>query len=287
MTTVTDTSQTEADAHACAPGAVTVPGDAAAVTSAPAGADAAAALDSPSAATLAPGTPVIVEPAVPGLAAVDPGVDASPASLRPATPPADCGPLLKKTFPALFTGGPKPIKLRIQLDIQERAPGVFSKQALSAFFRRYTGSTSYLIAVSRAKTRFDLDGAPAGEVSEEHRNIALEELARRRGNNESRAALEEQQRRNRATLLHDFERTTLTPANFCALKGIGVDELDGYLATARREAAERPQPSRGSGDATHAPGNADSRRPAAHRQLPARPDRRPPVAAGRPPQRRR
>ncbi len=166
-----------------------------------------------------------------------------PAATPAAQPlnPADCALQLKQRFPALFTGAPKPLKLRIQVDIQERAPGVFTKQALSAFFRRYTGSTAYLIAVSRAKQRFDLDGQPNGELTDEHRQVALDELARRRANNESRAALEEQQRRNRATLLHDFQVTTLTPANFCALKGIAVEELDGYLATARREFEERAQ----------------------------------------------
>ena len=71
-------------------------------------------------------------------------------------------------FPALFTGRPKPVKLRVQADIQERAPGKFSKAQLSAFLRRHTGSTSYLIALTQAKTRFDLDGNPAGEISEEH-----------------------------------------------------------------------------------------------------------------------
>ena len=168
---------------------------------------------------------------------------AGPAAARAAQPlnPADCALQLKQRFPALFTGAPKPLKLRIQVDIQERAPGVFTKQALSAFFRRYTGSTAYLIAVSRAKQRFDLDGQPNGELTDEHRQVALDELAHRRANNESRAALEEQQRRNRATLLHDFQATTLTPANFCALKGIAVEELDGYLATARREFEERAQ----------------------------------------------
>lgn len=168
---------------------------------------------------------------------------AGPAS-APASPPlnpAECALQLKQRFPALFTGAPKPLKLRIQVDIQERAPGVFTKQALSAFLRRYTGSTAYLIAVSRAKQRFDLDGQPNGELTDEHRQVAIDELARRRANNESRAALEEQQRRNRATLLHDFQVTTLTPANFCALKGIAVEELDGYLATARREFEERAQ----------------------------------------------
>ena len=167
-------------------------------------------------------------------------VSAPGSDQTPRVAPVDCAQLLKQSFPALFTGSAKPLKLRIQVDIQERAPGVFSKQALSAFFRRHTGSTSYLLAISKATNRFDLDGAPSGEVSDEHRKVALEELARRRGNQESRRALEDQQRRNRATLLHDFEQTTLTPVNFCALKGIGVDELDGYLATARQEAAERP-----------------------------------------------
>ena len=172
-------------------------------------------------------------------------VAAVPAATPPAAlaelSPAACTQQLKQRFPALFVGAAKPLKLRIQVDIQQRAPGVFTKQALSAFFRRYTGSTAYLIAVSRAKQRFDLDGQPNGELSEEHRQLALDELARRRGNNESRIALEAQQRRNRATLLHDFQATTLTPANFCALKGIAVDELDGYLATARREFEERAQ----------------------------------------------
>ena len=42
----------------------------------------------------------------------------------------------------------------------------------------------------------------------------------------------------RAGLLHDFEHTTLTPANFCALKGIAPPLLDALLATARQEARE-------------------------------------------------
>ena len=45
--------------------------------------------------------------------------------------PAACAQQLAERFPALFAGKPKPLKLRIQADIQERAPGVFTKQALS------------------------------------------------------------------------------------------------------------------------------------------------------------
>ena len=153
--------------------------------------------------------------------------------------PADCAQQLKQLFPALFGGATKPLKLRIQVDIQERAPGRFTKPVLSAFFRRHTGSTSYLLAVSKSPHRFDLDGQPAGEITEEHRKVALDELARRRGNQDERRALEEQQRRNRAGLLHDFQTTTLTKANFCALKGVPVDELDGLLERARAEFDER------------------------------------------------
>ena len=184
-------------------------------------------------------------PADPEASDLDPAAQAlesaAPAPAKADVNPAACAQQLKQLFPALFAGTPKPLKLRIQVDIQERSPGLFTKPMLTAFFRRYTGSTAYLIAVSRAKQRFDLDGQPSGELSEEHREVALAELARRRANTESRVALEEQQRRNRATLLHDFGQTTLTPANFCALKGIAEGELDGYLATARREAEERAQ----------------------------------------------
>ncbi len=184
----------------------------------------------------------VAEPVPPPLVAPIAAPVAAPATPTPATlTPAECAQQLKQRFPALFGGAVKPLKLRIQVDIQERAPGVFSKQTLSAFFRRHTGSTSYLIAVSKAPQRIDLDGQPAGEVSAEHRQIALDELARRRANQDSRRELEEQQRRNRAGLLRDFETTTLTRANFCALKGVAVDELDGLLEIARGEAVERAQ----------------------------------------------
>ena len=172
--------------------------------------------------------------------------------------PAECAQQLKQCFPALFGGAVKPLKLRIQVDIQERAPGVFSKQTLSAFFRRHTGATSYLMAVTKAASRFDLDGQPAGDITDEHRKVAADELARRRGNQEERRQLEEQQRRNRAGLLHDFQTTTLTKANFCALKGVPVDDLDGLLEIARGEAEER---ARQAPPPRHAPGFARPRRP--------------------------
>jgi hypothetical protein len=167
--------------------------------------------------------------------------DTAPAA-APAEPGADaCAEQLRQQFPALFAGAPKPLKLRIQADIQERVPGVFTKATLSAFLRRHTGRTGYLIALTRAAHRLDLDGAPAGEISAEHRQAALDELARRRGLQATREAALQEQRRVRAELLRAFEGSSLSVANFCALKGVAQDELPGLLELARREAAERAQ----------------------------------------------
>jgi ProP effector len=165
--------------------------------------------------------------------------DTAPAPPQAEAPADETAALLRQHFPALFAGAPKPLKLRIQADIQARAPGVFGKPALSAFLRRHTGRTGYLIALTRARERFDLDGAPAGEISAEHRQAALDELARRRALQQSREAALIEQRRERAALLRAFESTPLSEANFCALKGIVPTELHGLLALARSEAAER------------------------------------------------
>lgn len=167
----------------------------------------------------------------------------SPSELPPVASdiaPAAVMQQLKTLFPALF-GTAKPLKLRIQADIQERAPGQFTKQQLSAALRRLTGSTSYLIALSKATHRYDLDGAAAGELAEEHRQAAVAELARRRGLQQERREQELQQRRQRAGVLRDFQATTLTRGNFCALKGIPEAELDALLDLARQEAEEDRQ----------------------------------------------
>lgn len=212
-----------------------------------------------------------VEPAAPA-AAADATDTPAATEAQSVEKAVDAAAELKALFPALFTGRPKPVKLRIQADIQERAPGRFSKAQLSAFLRRHTGSTGYLIALTQAKTRFDLDGQPAGELTEEHLNAAKEELARRRGLQQERQAAEQeqqalavQQRRNRAQLLWDFERTTLTEGNFCVLKGVVPEELPGLLEIARKERAEAP--------------------PAPVRTEPRRDDRRDARPQGRPGQR--
>ena len=178
----------------------------------------------------------------------------------------------------LFGGGFRPLKLRIQADIQQRAAGVFGKQALSAFLRRHTGSTGYLLAMTRSPHRFDLDGQPSGEVSAEHRQAALDELARRRSVQQEKAEQARQGRLARAALLHDFGRTTLTPANFCALKGIEPQTLDRLLATAREEAredreraAQAPPRRHGEERRTDGEGRPPSSRPPARTRPPRTP----------------
>jgi sRNA-binding protein len=216
----------------------------------------------------APAAPELAEPEV--AAAADSATDGQatkPAELSPAA----CGAKLAELFPALFgpEGPPKPLKLKIQADIQERAPGVFTRKGLGIFFSRYTTGNAYLKALLNAPHRYDLDGQPAGEIAEEHKAAATEELARRRGIAEQKRAaerearraeekaafkarqktereaqktqvVEDQARRDRAFLLRAFETSSLTKANFCALKGVSETELDAQLEQARKERAERP-----------------------------------------------
>lgn len=95
---------------------------------------------------------------------------------------AACAARLAELFPALFgtDGPPRPVKLRVHADVQQRAPGVFTRRVLSSFLARHTTTSAYLRALVESPHRFDLDGQPAGEIAEEHRQAAREELARRR-----------------------------------------------------------------------------------------------------------
>ena len=178
----------------------------------------------------------------------------------PELSPAACAARLAELFPAVFApGSPKPLKLRIQADLQQRAPGVFTRKALSGFLHRHTTSSAYLRALVNAPKRIDLDGLAAGEVAAEHREAAIAELQRRRDLHDARRTAErdaqraaeraahdearrarmqqDEQRRERQALLRAFEASTLTRRNFCALKGLTETELDAMLAMARQEPA--------------------------------------------------
>ena len=196
--------------------------------------------------------------------AAEPAADpaAAPAAAQAAVPelsPAACGARLAGLFPALFAQRAQPLKLRIQADIQQRAPGIFTRKTLSGFLHRHTTTNAYLMALTQAPQRVDLDGAPAGDIADEHRQAAVQELARRRGLFEERRAAEQagrraaeaqarqahaaqdNERRERAALLRAFESSTLTRANFCALKGLAEADLETQLVQARAEALQRAQ----------------------------------------------
>lgn len=251
------------------------------------------------------------EPADTPVAAADASAPAE------AMTPAACARLLRERFPALFDGPARPLKLRIQADINARAPGVFPRPVLSAFLRRHTGGTAYLIALTKAPHRVDLDGQPAGDISEEHRTAAQQELDRRRALHQERRAqetqaerarrdqaraeeraaqtqqreeqaLQEQKRRNRAHLLHDFEQTTLTRANFCVLKGLPESDLDRVLEIARKERAEWQASRPAAAAATEQPGERrrqDARPAGPRRDEPRRESRGPRRHDDRPPRR--
>ena len=199
------------------------------------------------------------EPAAATADAAQPAATVPPphAPAIPELAPAACGARLAELFPALFAQRPQPLKLRIQADIQQRAPGIVTRKSLSAFLHRHTTTNAYLVSLSQAPQRVDLDGAPAGDISEEHRVAAVQELARRRGLHEERRAAEnaarraaeaqarqahaaqDQARRDRAALLRAFEASTITKANFCALKGLSEVDLDAQLQLGRTEAQQR------------------------------------------------
>lgn len=238
-------------------------------------------------------TPEASPPAVELAAETTAEAPPAPVDLSPAATAAR----LAELFPAIFApGAVAPLKLRIQGDIQQRAPGIFTKKSLSIFLHRHTTGTAYLKALAAAPQRIDLDGQPAGEVSEEHRSAAAAELARRRAAHDARRAAERDAQREaqrqahdaarrahaaehqardaRVALLRAFETTTLTRANFCALKGVPEAELDNLLAQARADREERATMSR----PTAAPGR---QAPRDNRQRPPgvptsrRPDRPP------------
>ena len=168
------------------------------------------------------------------------------------TEPQAAGQLLKQLFPALFAGAPKPIMLKVQQAIEARVPGRFTKKALSGFLARHTAGTGYLIALTKSEQRFDLDGQPAGELSAEHREAAKLQLAARRQKQREREQEMETARRWRQDLLRSFESSTLSRANFCALKNVPEPQLDALLAQAREERATLP-PKTNTGDRRPAP----------------------------------
>lgn len=71
-----------------------------------------------------------------------------------------------------------PLALGIHKVIKERLPEIDMQQLRTAL-RLHTASTRYLKVLSAASVRFDLDGVPAGEVTAEQRQQALDTVRER------------------------------------------------------------------------------------------------------------
>jgi len=83
---------------------------------------------------------------------------------------------LTTTFKAF--GECQPLAIGIHKAIKERLTGIDPEQ-LRVALRIHTASTRYLKALSQSKFRFDLDGMPLGEVTEEQRRQAMDLLKER------------------------------------------------------------------------------------------------------------
>lgn len=69
----------------------------------------------------------------------------------------------------------QPLAIGVHKTIKARMPEAEGAQLRNAL-KIHTASTKYLKNLSQAKTRFDLDGAEAGEVTEEQRQQASQTL---------------------------------------------------------------------------------------------------------------
>lgn len=100
---------------------------------------------------------------------------------KPAQKPAHArrNPTLEKlseTY-AVFRDG-KPLALGIHKVLLERQPEL-GKEAIRKALHIHTASTRYLKSLACADQRFDLDGQPAGEVTDEQRQQAQAEVKER------------------------------------------------------------------------------------------------------------
>ena len=106
---------------------------------------------------------------------------------------------LCESFPAAFNlSRPKPLKLHIDKDLL--ASGRLSQDVIGQGLACYTGRSRYLDSLIVGATRIDLEGKPAGTVSERHAGAAKHRLA----------AL--QKRRTRAgTAVNASKKQTIAP----------------------------------------------------------------------------
>lgn len=99
--------------------------------------------------------------------------DSAPQAHRPANATLE---VLVSSFPVFRDG--KPLAIGIHKAIKARLPDI-GEGSLRLALKNHTASTKYLKAISNGNQRFDLDGNPAGEITDEQRQQALTTLKER------------------------------------------------------------------------------------------------------------
>ena len=119
---------------------------------------------------------------------------------KPAEKPADTRALLK-TLQERFEvfRNFSPLAIGIDKQVFEKLPEL-SKKSLRLAMRSHTISTRYLKEMEKGTVRLNLDGSPAGEVTDENRQHASEQLKERfkkqaEQRREAEAAAKAEQRR--------------------------------------------------------------------------------------------
>lgn len=82
---------------------------------------------------------------------------------------------LADKYPHLFII-PVPLKVGIRADLLSSPDRKFSSRALCSFLHKWVASPAYCYALSRAKCRYDLDGAMAPLVTNDTRGISPQGL---------------------------------------------------------------------------------------------------------------
>jgi ProP effector len=98
-----------------------------------------------------------------------------------------------------------PLAVGIHKVIKQRLPEIDAAQLKTAL-KMHTGSTRYLKALTHAETRFDLDGAPAGEITPEQRKQARDTLRERYEKIAERKKAEQEAQQRQENLLKLVEK---------------------------------------------------------------------------------
>jgi len=105
--------------------------------------------------------------------------------------------LLLATFPVFRDG--QPLAIGIHKTLRQRLPELKDAD-LRLALRRHVSSTKYLKAIANGDRRYDLDGQPAGEISAEHKQEALDALKERFRKAAERQRETEQEKQHQAKL---------------------------------------------------------------------------------------